>query len=252
MNTRKRAFYLALMLSCAFLIGSTVVWADCHGQKEESSMKKEGDCHPGDCGKKDDENSMPCPKDMFFDKMKMIMVHKETLELTDDQMAAFKKLKVETKKNLILKESEIEVNDVDLKAQIWESDWQADDLNKLIDKKFDLMKEEAKILVTGFSTLKSILTKDQEKLLHEKFMESPHKSKAMMCPISESKPVEKNAVEKKSFDSMTDMDHHSSAIQETKESKDPEEKKHPTDIPDSIKAEFEKQNKKNMGLQEDL
>ena len=118
---------------------------------------------------------------IFFKQIQKIFDRKDELSLSEEQIVSLKDLKIKTQKSLIMKEAEIKVNELDINSQINDDKWEAEILNGLIDKKFDLKKEEAKILLNAFVTLKTTLTQEQEKMLRASCV-GKEKSK-MMCPM---------------------------------------------------------------------
>lgn len=100
-------------------------------------------------------------KDKFFEKIKFVHKNQEALEITDDQLAKIKDLKIKTKKELIRKHADIEVIKIDIISFLYQEKINVDAINKLIDKKYDIKKEKAKLLVSSLADLKGILTKDQ-------------------------------------------------------------------------------------------
>ena len=188
-------------------------------QEGECLYKKQaqGENHPGDCPAEKNIR----PKEMFFKKIFLIDENEEKLGISEDQYSALKKLRLETKKSLIMKEAEIEVNEVDLDGQLGDDTWEAQILNGLIDKKFDLKKEEAKIVLNAFVALKSTLTEEQQHMLRELCGDGKKAHKP--CPLSMKKsPLagEHNPAEQNEARPHADEEHSaapSSAQSETKE-----------------------------------
>ncbi len=99
----------------------------------------------------------------FYSKVKFMLSNHEELELTDKQIEAIKDLKIKVKKDLIKTDAEIDMAQVEMKAEMWEEKYDLAALDKIIDRKYDLKKQKAKYLVKAISDLKSILTDEQMK-----------------------------------------------------------------------------------------
>ena len=104
-------------------------------------------------------------EEKLFSKLHLVLIHQEKLELTEEQVAKVKQLKMSTKKDLIKREAEIDLITVDIKAKLCEDDICQKSIGKLIDKKYDLKKEKAKALVGAFAEMKNILSDEQKKQL---------------------------------------------------------------------------------------
>lgn len=109
-----------------------------------------------DHGKKEDLS------EKVFHQMHMAIVGKDELAITDEQLKQIKKLKVETKKDLIMKKAEIETTALDIKSLLSDDNLDVQQVSKLIDRKYDLKKEKEKLLVSAYAAFKKILT-DQQK-----------------------------------------------------------------------------------------
>lgn len=101
----------------------------------------------------------------LFCKMHFILVNKDEIGLSDSQEKEITELKIGTKKDLIMKKAEIDVIVVDIKMHMYGDKINLDAVNKLIDKKYDIKKAKAKVLVGASAKLKEILTKDQTEKL---------------------------------------------------------------------------------------
>ena len=101
-------------------------------------------------------------KEKFCKKTKFILQHKEMLGLTDDQYQKVEALKVKTKKDLIMKTAEIEVIVVDIKSELDNDPINVKTVNNLNDKKYDIKKQKANVLVQAFADLKNVLTEKQK------------------------------------------------------------------------------------------
>ena len=90
----------------------------------------------------------------------MMLSNKEELGLSDEQVNKVKELKMNTKKDIIRKDAEIEILALEIKSEMWKDPADTVAVNKLVDKKYDLKKETTKALVAGCAALKDVLTKD--------------------------------------------------------------------------------------------
>jgi Spy/CpxP family protein refolding chaperone len=140
---RKRFVVMMLLVCFALLAGYT--YADEHG--------KEKGGHGGF-------------EDQFCHKAMLIIKNQEELGLSYGQVKKIKYLKVSTEKDLIKKNAEIDILAIDIKAAMWEDKIDANAVNALIDKKYELKKENAKSLVAAYVALKTILTEEQQKKLN--------------------------------------------------------------------------------------
>lgn len=97
-----------------------------------------------------------------FCKARFLIQNREELKLTDEQVAKIKDLKIQAKKGLIMKKAEIEVLAIDIKAKLYEDTINIEELNKLVDQKYELKKAKAKFFVEKYANLKNILTAEQK------------------------------------------------------------------------------------------
>ena len=97
----------------------------------------------------------------FMKKAHMIMMYQDELGLSDETVDGIKALKIETKKNLITKKAQIEVLAIDIKAGLYAEKIDVEAIDKLIDQKYELKKEKAKMLVAAYAKLKGMLTEEQ-------------------------------------------------------------------------------------------
>lgn len=101
----------------------------------------------------------------FYHKIHMIMINQDALDLSDKQTQAIKELKQSTKKAMIRQEAEIKIIAVDINANLYENKIDVNATNALIDKKYALKTERAKVLVKAMADLKNQLNDKQlEKL----------------------------------------------------------------------------------------
>lgn len=139
---------VAAMLVSAMMLGFPA--SDSYA--EHNGKSKEG------CGRFEDK---------FFYKAGCILKSKDELGLSDRQITQIKELKINTKKDLIRKNAEIDILAIDIKQAIWQDPIDTDAVGKLIDKKYDLKKEKTKSVVKAYAALKGILTEEQKAKLKD-------------------------------------------------------------------------------------
>ena len=118
-------------------------------------------------------------KDKFFKKAHIILGSKADLQLSDEQAAKVKDLKLKTKKDLIMQEAEIEVVEIDITAALHTDVIDLKSVNSLNQKKYKLKNKKADVLAESFAALKSILSDDQKQKLESIYHS---KGKSSYCP----------------------------------------------------------------------
>ena len=106
-------------------------------------------------------------KEKFLKKAHKLLMHQEELKLSEEQVGKIKNLKHSVKKDLVMKEAQIEVIGMDVKALLWEDVIDVDKVNALIEQKYDIKKAKAKMLVKAMADLKDILTDEQKKMMKD-------------------------------------------------------------------------------------
>jgi hypothetical protein len=106
----------------------------------------------------------------FYKKVKFLLKNHEELALTDKQIDDIKAMKYKVKKEVISKDTEIDMTKAELSEEMWKDEPSSAVLNKLIEKKYDLKKEKAKILSQGCLDLKGVLNKEQSKEAKKLYM----------------------------------------------------------------------------------
>jgi Spy/CpxP family protein refolding chaperone len=139
---RKR--FTVMMILVCFILLAGYAYADEHGKEKGGH---------GDF------------KDQFCHKAMLLIKNQEELGLSDGQVRRIKDLKVSTEKDLIKKNAEIDILTIDIKAAMLEDRIDANAVTALIDKKYELKKENAKALVAAYVALTAILTEEQRKKL---------------------------------------------------------------------------------------
>ncbi len=120
-------------------------------------------------------------KEKFFKKVKMIYLYQGELNVTDKQLDQIHVLKVDLKKDLIMKKAELDIIKVDIRSLLQEDEIDVDAVNKLLDKKYEIKKAKSKKAVEAYAGLKKILSMEQiEKLknIAREYMKM-HMSKGM-------------------------------------------------------------------------
>jgi len=93
----------------------------------------------------------------FYKKAYMCLENADEIGLSDDQVEKLKDLKHATKKDMIQKNADIEILGLDSKHLLYKDKVDLDVLNSIIDKKYDVKKAKAKVLVKAIADLKGIL-----------------------------------------------------------------------------------------------
>ncbi|MGB2600850.1 MAG: hypothetical protein WBD00_07495 [Candidatus Omnitrophota bacterium] len=106
----------------------------------------------------------------FYKKVMFLLKNHEELDLTDKQIDDIKALKYKVKKEVISKDTSIDMTKAELSEEMWKDEPSSDILNKLTDRKYELKKEKDKILSKGILDLKAILTKEQAKECKKLYM----------------------------------------------------------------------------------
>jgi len=100
-----------------------------------------------------------------YKKAYYLLKNEDELDLTDEQVKKIKDLKIAVKKDLITRKAELDLIKIDIQTMLHEDKINLEEINKLIDKKYDLKKAKSKYLVEAYATLKNTLTEDQKKEL---------------------------------------------------------------------------------------
>ena len=112
----------------------------------------------------------------------LILENHEELGLTDEAVKKIRDLKIGTKKSLIRNRAEVELLMVDIISSLYKEKPEISEINKLIDKKFDIKKAGMKKLIAAFVGIKKLLSKEQIKQMKAICKsEGYHQSKEGQC-----------------------------------------------------------------------
>lgn len=104
-------------------------------------------------------------EEKFFAKAHFMLAEEEALGLSEEQVRAVRSLKMEVKKRLIQDEAQVETLAVDLHSLFYEDTVDLEQVNPLIDKKFEIKREKAKFVAGAIAKLKAILSDEQRQTL---------------------------------------------------------------------------------------
>ena len=90
---------------------------------------------------------------MFFMKAHFILENQEALGLAEDKAEAIKQLKLETKKDMVRQNADLEIVSLDVMSELHEYPVDVKALNALLDRKYELKKTAAKSLVDAIARL---------------------------------------------------------------------------------------------------
>ena len=104
-----------------------------------------------------------CFAEKFFHFAHSILENHEELGLTDVDVKKVRDLKIGTKKGMIRNRAEVELLMVDIISSLYQEKPEISEINKLIDKKFEIKKAGMKKLIAAFVGIKKLLSKEQMK-----------------------------------------------------------------------------------------
>ena len=108
-------------------------------------------------------NNKCCFAEKFFHFAHLALENHEELGLSEDAVKKIRELKIGTKKSLIRNRAEAELLMVDIISKLHTEKPEISEINRLIDKKFDVKKAGMKKLIASFVALKKLLSKEQMK-----------------------------------------------------------------------------------------
>ena len=104
-----------------------------------------------------------CFAEKFFHFAHLILENYEEIGLTDEAAKKVKELKIGTKKSLIRNTAEAELLMVDIISSLYADKPDISEINKLVDKKFEIKKAGMKKLIAAFVGVKKLLSREQMK-----------------------------------------------------------------------------------------
>ena len=123
-----------------------------------------------------------CFTEKFFHFAHSILENHEELGLPEEAVKKVKDLKIGTKKSLIRNTAEAELLMVDIISSLYQDKPDISEINKLVDKKFEIKKAGMKKLIVSFVGLKKLLSKEQMKQVKAICKaEGYHQSKEGQC-----------------------------------------------------------------------
>ena len=127
-------------------------------------------------------NNKCCFAEKFFHFAHSILENHEELGLTDVDVKKIRDLKIGTKKSLIRNRAEVELLMVDIISSLYQDKPDISEINKLVDKKFEIKKAGMKKLIAAFVGIKKLLSKEQMKQMKAICKsEGHHQSKEEQC-----------------------------------------------------------------------
>ncbi|MGB3082188.1 MAG: hypothetical protein WBB86_04275 [Candidatus Omnitrophota bacterium] len=104
-------------------------------------------------------------EEKLFYKAHFMLKNEEELGLSEKQVDQIRKLKIDTKKDMINKQAQIDLIGVDIKTQMWEDPMDLDTMNELVEHKYMIKEAKTKALLSAYAQLKGLLTEDQKTTL---------------------------------------------------------------------------------------
>ncbi len=92
----------------------------------------------------------------------MLIMSSDELGLTPEQLAKIKDIKKSVMQEMITKEAEANVIKVDICSSLWEDTINTEEINALVDKKYEAKKTLTKDVIKGIADLKGLLTEEQK------------------------------------------------------------------------------------------
>ncbi len=121
----------------------------------------------GPCGSSCKSSEGCCIERCLLKAPCFAIMNKKEIDLSAEQEAKIKQLCTETKKKHIKLKADADIICVDIKSKLFEDTTNAAEVNKLIDQKYDLKKQDTKLVINSFIQLKQILTAEQRAKLKE-------------------------------------------------------------------------------------
>lgn len=130
--------------------------------------------------------------DKILWKMKAVLAHAEELKVTDQQFKKIEDLIWSTKKGYAEQKGMLKPIKVDIQHQRYLDTVDLDALEKLVDKKYDIKKEMAKVVNKAYAEFKKILTDEQKMTMKKEYFAKKYGSegcdgKGSTCPMKKKK-----------------------------------------------------------------
>lgn len=129
-------------------------------------------------GKYGGKKGAPDLDEKFYMMSGMIVKNASELGMSEEQKDAVMEKKYALKKDLVRRNAEIELVCIDLSRELWKESVDADVVNALVDKKYQLKADKTKAVVNAYAGLKNSLTEEQKET-----MKSLCEMKGSMCSM---------------------------------------------------------------------
>ncbi|HPN72916.1 MAG TPA: hypothetical protein PKZ41_02865 [Candidatus Omnitrophota bacterium] len=144
----------------------------------------------GKCGKEMDLD------EKFYMVSSIAVKNAEELGLSEEQKEAVKENKYALKKDLVRKKAEIELVCIDISSELWKDTVNAEAVNALVDRKYQLKAEKKKAIVNAYAGLMNSLSKEQKDSIKslcgmERAMKCRCGCQAQGCKAESPKPEKK-------------------------------------------------------------
>ena len=156
----KRVMKTLVILACVCALPLSYAFAD-DSQRGKCGMGMAGMGMPGMRHKMKAMDKMSF-EDRFYNKAIFILMRSEEIKLTAEQKDKISSLKHKIMRSMTLKEAEVEVLAMDIMEALKADKVDMSAVNKLIDQKYDLKRQQAKEIAGACNDLRAILTKDQQ------------------------------------------------------------------------------------------
>ncbi len=101
----------------------------------------------------------------FYSNVKIVLKNSEKLGLTDAQREQVKEMKYDVKKNKIQACADINLLSVDISKALWQKEVDLDEVNALIDQKYQSKAQLKKDMVGAYVALNSMLSPEQRDMV---------------------------------------------------------------------------------------
>lgn len=115
----------------------------------------------------------------FVHKAKFFKENAKEIGLSEDQVESIQKIKMDTKKAVIKVKADIKIAKLDIKSELYNHQIDVDKVNGLLDQKYRLKNQKAKLLVKGMADLKMVLSDKQYKKAKDIWMDHEKKKWSM-------------------------------------------------------------------------